>query len=277
MKIFLTGGTGFIGKEFIRKALKLGHFIYATSRKKFKNKKNLVWLKGDFDKNWIRQLKRSDVLVHMAAAGVNEKNLTFQESIDVNLLMSHNLLMNAVKAKCLKWIILGSASEYGATAAKGIKLDILSKEMPETNYELSKFFFSKLSFALAKKYNAKCRILRLFNVYGQGENKNRLWTSLLTAARKGRNFKIISSNQLKDFISINETVNIILDTINFKKRNKYFPQIWHVASGKKTAVKDFASYNWKINKAKGKLFFCKSNNTDKNHYISTNKSIWKIN
>ena len=34
MKIFLTGGTGYIGTNFIKYALKKNHKIYATSRRK---------------------------------------------------------------------------------------------------------------------------------------------------------------------------------------------------------------------------------------------------
>ena len=50
MKIFVTGASGFIGKNFCKKALKKGYKIYAPTRRKrfaFKHK-NMVWLKGDF-------------------------------------------------------------------------------------------------------------------------------------------------------------------------------------------------------------------------------------
>ncbi len=57
MKIFLTGGSGFVGRKFIKEALKAGHVIYAITRKNKKKKKNLIWLKGDLDKDWSRYLK----------------------------------------------------------------------------------------------------------------------------------------------------------------------------------------------------------------------------
>ena len=33
MKIFLTGGSGFIGQNFIKLAISKGHFVYATQEK----------------------------------------------------------------------------------------------------------------------------------------------------------------------------------------------------------------------------------------------------
>ena len=34
MRIFLTGGSGFIGKKFINVAIAQGHKVFAVSRKK---------------------------------------------------------------------------------------------------------------------------------------------------------------------------------------------------------------------------------------------------
>ena len=52
MKIFLTGGTGFIGKKFISLASEEGFYIFAISRKKQKKIKNVKWLKGKIDNDW---------------------------------------------------------------------------------------------------------------------------------------------------------------------------------------------------------------------------------
>ena len=117
MIIFLTGGNGFIGKKFIKEALSSGHQIYAVSRKKMQNKKNLTWLKGNLDNDWTTYLKRSHVLIHMAAVGVN-KDITLEEAITANVIKPYKLLINAVNSDCADWLIIGSASEYGKQAAK---------------------------------------------------------------------------------------------------------------------------------------------------------------
>ena len=41
MKIFLTGASGFIGKNFCDLALKKGHYIFAPTRKKNLTKKRI--------------------------------------------------------------------------------------------------------------------------------------------------------------------------------------------------------------------------------------------
>ena len=75
MKIFLTGASGFIGKNFSKYAIRNGCFIYAPTRKRKKNKtKNFKWLKGDFDFNWKKELSDSDILVHLAASGLKEND-----------------------------------------------------------------------------------------------------------------------------------------------------------------------------------------------------------
>ena len=116
--------------------------------------------------------------------------------------------------------------------------------------------------------------MRIFNVYGKGENKKKLLSSLSYAIKNNVSFTINSSNQKKDFIEIGKVVNILIDAINFKKNSKKFPQIWHVASGKSMTVKNFVISKIDKNK-KFKIHFT-NNNKIKRNFISDKKSIWRI-
>ena len=90
MKIFLTGGSGFIGNAFIKLATKKNNQIFAISRKKQKQKANLKWLRGGLDSDWSKYFKQVDILVHMASAGVqNKKN---KEVINTNVTNSLKLV-----------------------------------------------------------------------------------------------------------------------------------------------------------------------------------------
>ena len=61
--------------------------------------KNVKWLVGEIDKNW-KELKQTDVLVHLATVGAYKKNSDFDTSYDFNVRRSNSLLINAIKANC---------------------------------------------------------------------------------------------------------------------------------------------------------------------------------
>lgn len=273
IKLFVTGGTGFIGSAFINEAVKKNYFVYAVTRKKKEQRiNNLKWLYGSIASNWVRELQESDILIHFASAGVNNKNISFKNAFLINVIESYQLLMNAIKANCKKWIIISSCYE---NIFENKKKKLFLTKYKYFNYSFSKFMFSKLSLLLSKKFKCKCRVLRLFHVYGKGENKNRLWPSLIKAARSGKNFKMTKANQKRDFININAAIKIILDTLNFKKNCNFFPQTWHVGSGKNVSVKNFANFFWKKEKAKGKIFFNKIKDYDDFNYISKKELLWR--
>ena len=152
MNIFLTGGTGFIGNNFLKLALKSGHFIYAVARKKqFFKHSRLKWLYGKIHHNWVNELKNSDIIVHFASEGVNNKSISYKKAYQFNVIHSLKLFDNAVKNNCKKWLIAGSSSEYGISCNKKKKLDINTKPLPQTNYEKTKYLFSKSISILSKK------------------------------------------------------------------------------------------------------------------------------
>lgn len=73
MKIFLTGGTGFLGKHVVQRLLKEDYELYILTRKPqdnllFKNPK-ITMIEGSLEtiQDWKLYLQNVDVVVHMAA------------------------------------------------------------------------------------------------------------------------------------------------------------------------------------------------------------------
>ena len=116
--------------------------------------------------------------------------------------------------------------------------------------------------------------MRLFPVYGQGESPDRLYPSLISAAKNGKNFTLKNPSELRDFTNVNFVSKIILDACSFKKKDKKF-EIYHVSSNKKMTVYEFAKSIWKKYKASGKLI---KKNIKKKYvtHVSDHKSIWKL-
>ena len=274
MRLFLTGASGFLGKNFYKLALKRGYFIYATSRKRKKKKiKNLKWLHGDFNSNWKKEMSNSDILVHLAAEGLVEKKK--QDIYETNIFKSLSLLKNAIKYNCKNWLIISTSSEYGMKLnSKKLIFSKKTNRIPDDDYGLSKAIFSDECIKLAKKFKCKVRIMRVFPVYGQGENKSRLYPSLISAAKQGKNFFLKNPLERRDFSNVKFISKSLCDAINFNKKKFKSFQIWHVSQNKPELIKNFAQRHWKANKAKGKLIINKKSNFSYNH-ISNVNSLWK--
>ena len=152
MRIFLTGSSGFIGRKFAILAAKKGNYIYAPIRKKkkkFFKHRNIKWLVGDFDKDWKYELSKSDILVHLAADGVNKN---FSKNIyEVNIFKSLKLFKNAIRAGCKKWLIVSTSSEYGKNKKSKRKLMLNTNRIPDSDYGLSKAILSDQSQNLAPR------------------------------------------------------------------------------------------------------------------------------
>ena len=103
----------------------------------------------------------------------------------------------------------------------------------------------------------------MFHVYGKNEHKDRLWPSLINAA-KNKNFYMTKGDQIRDFCYIDNVILSLLEALNFQFRSENFPQSW-ISLGKKKSVKQFAREIWKKYESRGKLIFNKI--TDNNGRI----------
>tara|TARA_B100000989_G_scaffold287427_1_gene257044 strand:+ start:264 stop:1130 length:867 start_codon:yes stop_codon:yes gene_type:complete len=279
MKLFVTGANGYIGRNFINKASIKGFKIFALTRKKKNRKiKNVTWLVGPIDKFW-KELNKDVILVHLAAAGAKrEKGQNLKKFKNFNVTKSKRLLKNAVKSNCNKWIIISTNKEKRIEKAR-ITNSIIKKNKydHDFNYALSKYLFTQECLKIAKENRIKCRILRLFHIYGRDENKSRLWPLLINAAKKNINFKMSSGDQLTDFNHIDDVVDGILDATNFDKKNKKkYPQLWDMASGRSMTVKKFANAIWTKFKPKSKILFDKLEVYDQTNYKVQKNFHWKI-
>lgn len=276
MKIFITGANGYIARNFIKKVLKKKHKIFAVTRKK-KNKKikNVKWLIGSIGKKW-KELKEADVLVHFATVGAYDKYSEFKKTFDFNINLSTQLLLNCVQFNLNKWVIVSTNKEEKIKNFLKKKLSFIKIDEPHFNYALTKFYFSQIAKNISQIFNFKCRIIKLFHVYGGDENKKRLWPLLQKYSIENKNLDMTSGHQTYDFNHIDDVIDGLIQTLDFNYRNKNFPQEWDLASGKKMSVREFARRIWKNNKAKSKIYFSAIKKFDKNNYLSNKKILWKI-
>jgi nucleoside-diphosphate-sugar epimerase len=255
MKIFLTGGTGFIGSNFINIALNCGHEIIAINRNERKQKDvdGLVWAYGDLSGDYRILLEQCDVFVHLASYGVIEGSDNLDDYIYWNVEKTYELCKQAYSSNIRKFIISGSCFEYGRSAERYEFIPSTAPLEPITNYAISKAMASILLYGWASSNNVYMNIMRFFHVYGKGENENRLWPSLKRAALSGKDFNMTQGEQIRDFILVDDLIKSIISALSFYGVKSGIPKINNISSGNTLSVYQFCSYWWKEWNAKGNL------------------------
>jgi nucleoside-diphosphate-sugar epimerase len=126
--IALTGGTGFVGRAFIDRALEAGHALVALARSTQIPREGLEWIPGDLAKRAaLRELVReADVVVHIAGV-INAPDAQGFE--DGNVVGTMNLVEAARAEGVSRFVHVSSLSArepqlsaYGASKLKGEKV-----------------------------------------------------------------------------------------------------------------------------------------------------------
>tara|TARA_S200000501_G_scaffold375612_1_gene428110 strand:+ start:4114 stop:4950 length:837 start_codon:yes stop_codon:yes gene_type:complete len=246
MDIFLTGSTGFIGKNLKGALISRNFNVISINRKIYSSRTNED-LENFLDSS---KIKPNSLLIHAAAAGVKYQ-CSFEENILINVIYLRRIINSFFKRGVRKFIILGSCFEYGMTGNDELFLNTSSKLQPVGYHSISKAlsFLECKNLSLTKNLNLT--YARLFQVYGEGENHSRLYPSLLNAGLKGNNFNMSEGNQVRDFTHVNDVVNSLINEIDLISKF----QIINVCSGVGTSIRDFASYHWSKIDAEGSLLF----------------------
>ena len=256
MRLFITGGTGFIGSHFIDLAIKEGHEIFALRRDKFKEKNSnskVNWLKKDFLEINSNDLKNIDVLFNLASAGVSPKKASIKELTEINILGSINLMQSAIKANVKRTVFIGTCHEYGLSADKYQMIPINAPLDPINNYARSKVAGFYMLEAVCETNKTEFIYPRIFSAYGIGQNDMNFWPALRKAALSGSDFKMTLGRQIRDFIPVEKVASHLINCCYRTDVIKSIPLIFNIGSGSPVSIYEFAKTQWDSFNAKGRL------------------------
>ncbi len=171
MKIFVTGGSGFLGSELIERLLREGNIVYRLSRNsqtatKFK-KKGVIPVEGDLSNisNWEKSLQEMDAVIHCAAPVEFWGKWELFENDIVNV--TKNLLQASDRNRVKRFIYISSES---VLQDKKPLLDIEETfpypQEPNSFYGKSKMLAEKE--ILNYQGSVHCIILRPTFIWGKG-------------------------------------------------------------------------------------------------------------
>lgn len=257
MKIFLTGGTGFIGSHFLKQALTQGHRVIALRRPgslpRIPIDQQPTWVDGSLDGDHSASLTGVEVLVHLASHTPNPPYDTLDKCLYWNVFASVQLAQQAAAQGVKHFVIAGSCFEYGRTADRLRDIDVDAPLEPTLSYPTSKAAASIAFLGLARELNLHLKLLRIFQVYGEGEQASRLWPSLRNAALAGDDFPMSGGEQVRDFISVEEVASHFVKALDFTASEPGNPLIEHVTTGCSQTLSDFVLHWWRHWGAKGQV------------------------
>lgn len=182
-KVFITGGTGFIGSTLISRLYQDNEIVvYDTlsrnslKEKAFSQHDNITIIEGDvLDTDHLNEaIQGSEMVVHCAGiAGIHTVTKSPIHTMNVNMVGSANVLETASKLDNCERVICFSTSEiFGPYAYNVSEQDnsiVGAVGEPRWTYAVSKLAEEHMAMAYYTERQTPCTVVRPFNVYGPGQ------------------------------------------------------------------------------------------------------------
>ncbi len=258
MKIFLTGGTGFIGSYVLRDALAAGYEVVALRRSTSSLSIHPLpsepqWIERDLLALVPNDLHGCSAVVHLASAGVSPQQVSWHELVQVNVMGAAHLIGIARQAGVKRVVVSGTCHEYGSSAIRIKDITSDAPLEPLTLYGASKAASFHLLSAYARSQGMELYYARISNVYGEGQYEKNFWPSLQAAARQGADFPMTTGDQLCDFVSVEKVAESLLAACTQPLAGNGDPVVENIRSGRPQSLLSFAQQEWKKSGAVGKL------------------------
>ncbi len=231
-KILITGGSGFIGSNLIKKLECLGAQVTVFDKSNgydIQNEHQLI--------SMVK--KKFDAIYHLAAfSGPTQSNLEKIKSFEINTLSTINLCqLIAKQSSGTKLIISSSRLEYGIP--QYLPVDEKHPTKPTSVYGLSKLTATQFAQMCYLKYNLDVCVFRTSNVYGP-HNKQKfsgynIINHFIDLALQNQTLKIYGNgNQRRDYIYVEDLVDVFISALVPKSSG----QIYNLGYGRGIEFKE---------------------------------------
>lgn len=198
--VFVTGGTGLIGKELYAPLTAAGFSVYSlTIEEQNPPIPGVTWIKGNlFEEEFLRKTfedLRPGFLLNLAwcASGdYQTSNLNF-DFVKAGLSLLKHFAANGGK----RAVFTGTCFEY---APKNAPLSETDPVLPPNPYAVCKNSLRELAESFCRQNGISFSYGRIFYVYGRGEHPSRLTASVLHALKAGNPAQVNCSHLERDYM-----------------------------------------------------------------------------
>lgn len=222
-RYLITGGTGFIGANLVRRLVSMGCEVHILVRAPYS-----LWRLDDIKSRihcWTGDLTdihsifravrqaQPEVVVHLGGGSMGQPwNTDFSQlsaSLEVNLHGTLNLVQAVSQAGSglRSFIRIGGLLEYGEGPFPFVETQ---RERPVSIYPATQVATTAILNAVHRECHFPVISLRLSSVYGPGRSLEFFLPALIFAALKGNDFAMTSGEQIWDMLYIDDAVDAIV-------------------------------------------------------------------
>lgn len=241
-RIFVTGATGMVGANLVRRLIALGNrpsllTRAASHRERLESVSDgLVWCTGDMTDAaslgaCVAAVKPT-IVFHLASSFFNPPTLSAAEHMAANAGGMLNLCEALKEIESVRLITAGSCSVYagGERLAETAELD------PGSMFGVSKATATMISRNFSRQRGLSMVELRLFTPFGPWESARRIIPDTILSALAGRDVRIGHGGQKRDFVYMDDVIDAFIAAATAPSLPDF--QVINIGSGVGRPIRD---------------------------------------
>lgn len=242
-RVLITGATGFVGANLVRRMLYDGHAVHVLVRPSYTAwriadiRNEVVLHEGSLaDRDWLMQtiaIIRPDWLFHLAVYGAYSWQTNLDEIVQTTLMGTVNLVQAACATGFEAFVNTGSSSEYGFKDHAPSEKEWLE---PNSHYAVAKAAATMFCRYTAQSQDVHIPTLRLYSVYGPYEDPGRLMPTLIQHGLRGELPLLVNPDIARDYVysdDVNEAY-VLAATCSGQELGA----VYNVGTGIQTTLRD---------------------------------------
>lgn len=242
-RVIITGATGFVGANLVRRLLQDGHEIHLLVRQGF-NIWRIEAVRSDVQLHEI-DFGDTDTLArivakiqpawvfHLAAHGAYSSQTNLHQIVQTNVIGTINLVEACLRTGFEAFVNTGSSSEYGFKAHAPSETEWLE---PNSHYAVTKASATLFCRYTAQSQHVHIPTLRLYSVYGAYEEPTRLMPTLIVRGLKGELPPLVNPDIARDYVYVEDVNDAYL--LAATQPNQELGAVYNVGSGVQTSLRE---------------------------------------
>lgn len=243
-KILITGASGFIGTQIVKRLDKSQLVTDSDSKIDLRNSEQVL------------KLEPADLVIHLGGK-TPQKDLSWYEYFSNNVTATLNILEYCLQNKVKKMIYISS---YVYGNPKYCPIDENHPVNPHNAYTESKYLGERLCEFYSNRTDLNLVILRPFNIFGRSMRDGFLIANLANSAKTGEKTTITNKDSRRDFLHVDDFVDLVLKI----KDSQFKCETFNVGSGVSHSFEEIVGKIEKLSSKKIDVDY----NEDKETFIS---------